>query len=145
MSSWTTDTDTRLRATDMKVTGQLLDPAHMGRIIKPRELVDIIELTPHNRSETILYNAFLANVGNNIRTQAVHKILKASLGDMTGPRDHGIHDLASHPDAGELCEHDHPRKHLLTWRAILTAKAWFGNRSSLSQSLRLTLASHPRR
>lgn len=55
MSSATTETDTpyaeslddkaklpgRFLATDMKVTGQPLDPAHMGRIIKPRELVDI--------------------------------------------------------------------------------------------------------
>ncbi|MFN3625450.1 MAG: replication initiation protein [Hyphomicrobium sp.] len=69
----------RLLATDMKVTGQPLDPTHMGRIIKPRELVDIIELTPLNRSETILYNQLLANAWNNIRTQAIHKVLKASL------------------------------------------------------------------
>ncbi len=63
----------------MKVTGQPLDPANMGRIIKPRELVDIIELTPLNRSETILYNQLLANAWNNIRTEPVHKVLKASL------------------------------------------------------------------
>lgn len=95
MSLRTTDTDTRnaasfdgaqttrlpgsFHATDIKVTGQPLDPAHMGRIIKPRELVDIIELTPLNRSETILYNQLLANAWNNIRTQEVHKVLKASL------------------------------------------------------------------
>ena len=69
----------KLLATDMKVTGQPLDPTHMGRIIKPRELVDIIELTPLNRSETILYNQLLANAWNNIRTAPVHKVLKASL------------------------------------------------------------------
>ncbi|WP_144083495.1 replication initiation protein [Hyphomicrobium nitrativorans] len=69
----------KLLATDMKVTGQPLDPAHMGRIIKPRELVDIIELTPLNRSETILYNQLLANAWNNINTQRIHKVLKASL------------------------------------------------------------------
>lgn len=63
----------------MKVKGQPLDPADMGRIIKPRELVDIVELTPLNRSETILYNQLLANAWNNIRTQLVHKVLKASL------------------------------------------------------------------
>jgi plasmid replication initiation protein len=63
----------------MKVTGQPLDPANMGRIIKPRELVDIIELTPLNRSETILYNQLLANAWNNIRVNPVHKVLKASL------------------------------------------------------------------
>lgn len=91
MNTRTTDTNTdtalettykppsQLRATDMKVTGQPLDPTHMGRIIKPRELVDIIELTPLNRSETILYNQLLANAWNNIRTSPVHKVLKASL------------------------------------------------------------------
>lgn len=68
-----------LLATDIKVTGQPLDPGHIGRIIKPRELVDIIELTPLNRSETILYNQLLAHAWNNIRTTPVHKVLKASL------------------------------------------------------------------
>lgn len=68
-----------LLATDIKVTGQPLDPTHMGRIIKPRELVDIIELTPLNRSETILYNQLLAHSWNNIKTHPVHKVLKASL------------------------------------------------------------------
>ena len=51
----------------------------MGRIVKPRELVDIIELTPLNRSETILYNQLLAHAWNNIKTNPVHKVLKASL------------------------------------------------------------------
>jgi plasmid replication initiation protein len=69
----------KLLATDMKVTGQPLDPGQMGRIIKPRELVDIVELTPLNRSETILYNQLLANAWNSIGTQQVHKVLKASL------------------------------------------------------------------
>ncbi len=68
-----------LRATDIKVTGHPLDPTNMGRIIKPRELVDIIELTPLNRNETILYNQLLAHAWNNIRTTPVHKVLKASL------------------------------------------------------------------
>ena len=40
--------------------------------------------------------------------------------------DTNIHDLPSHPDACALCEHDHPRKHLHRWRAILTARAWLG-------------------
>ncbi|MCC7252385.1 replication initiation protein [Hyphomicrobium sp.] len=66
-------------ATDIKVTGEPLDPGQMGRIIKPRELVDVIELTPLNRSETLLYNQLLANAWNNIRTAPVHKVLKASL------------------------------------------------------------------
>ena len=56
-----------LRATDIKVTGHPLDPTTSGRIIKPRELVDIIELTPLNRNETILYNQLLAQSWNDIR------------------------------------------------------------------------------
>ncbi|MEW5963486.1 MAG: replication initiation protein [Pseudomonadota bacterium] len=68
-----------LLATDIKVTGQPLDPTNEGRIIKPRELVDIIELTPLNRSETILYNQLLAHAWNEIRTRPVHKVLKAGL------------------------------------------------------------------
>jgi Initiator Replication protein len=68
-----------LLAADIKVSGQPLDPAMMGKIIKPRELVDIIELTPLSRSESILYNQLLANAWNDIRTRPVHKVLKATL------------------------------------------------------------------
>lgn len=68
-----------LLAADIKVTGHPLDPALMGKIIKPRELVDIIELTPLSRNESILYNQLLANAWNDIRTKPVHKVLKASL------------------------------------------------------------------
>ena len=69
----------QLLATDVKVTGQPLDPNHVGRIIKPRELVDSIEVTPLSRSEMILYNQLLANAWNDIRERPVHKILKAAL------------------------------------------------------------------
>lgn len=68
-----------LLAVDVKVTGQPLDPDHMGRIIKPRELVDIVELTPLNRSETILYNQLLAHAWNDIRSTQVHRVQKAIL------------------------------------------------------------------
>lgn len=68
-----------LLATDIQVTGHPLDPAKMGKIIKPRELVDIVELTPLSRNESVLYNQLLANAWNEIRTKPVHKVLKASL------------------------------------------------------------------
>lgn len=68
-----------LLAADIKVTGQPLDPGMTGKIIKPRELVDIVELTPLSRNESILYNQLLANAWNDIRTKPVHKVLKASL------------------------------------------------------------------
>lgn len=69
----------QLLATDIKTTGQFLDPNHMGKIIKPRELVDIVELTPLSRNETILYNQLLGHAWNNITSNEVHKVLKASL------------------------------------------------------------------
>lgn len=68
-----------LLATDIKATGQFLDPDQMGSIIKPRELVDVIELTPLSRSESIIYNLLLGHAWNNITTTDVHKIHKASL------------------------------------------------------------------
>lgn len=68
-----------LLATDIKTAGQFLDPHHMGKIIKPRELVDIVELTPLSRNELVLYNQPLGNAWNNITTNEVHKVLKASL------------------------------------------------------------------
>ena len=66
-------------ATDIKTSGQPLHPDNMGNIIKPRELVDIIEITPLNRSETILYNQLLAHAWNTIADTKAHKIRKAVL------------------------------------------------------------------
>jgi hypothetical protein len=63
----------------------------------------------------------------NAAKQRAFGLDAAKLEDMTGDHDHGIHDLAIHPDAEALREHDHPRKHLSRWRAILTAKAWMGS------------------
>lgn len=51
----------------------------MGKIIKPRELVDIVELTPLSRNESILYNQLLANAWDQITTKPIHKVLKAAL------------------------------------------------------------------
>lgn len=68
-----------LLATEVKTSGQFLDPDHTGKIIKPRELVDIVELTPLSRNEMVLYNQLLANAWNDITETQVHKILKAGL------------------------------------------------------------------
>lgn len=77
----------KLLATDIKATGQFLDPRHMGKIIKPRELVDIVELTPLSRTEMVLYNQLLGHAWNNITTSPVHKVLKASLRGSHGSND----------------------------------------------------------
>lgn len=69
----------RLRSLDIRVTGNPLDPALTGSIIKPAELVDVIELTALNRSELVLYNQLLAHAWNEIETAKVHRIHKALL------------------------------------------------------------------
>lgn len=68
-----------LLATDIKVTGQPLHPDNAGQIIKLREFVDIIEITPLNRAETVLYNQLLGHAWNEIRAKPVHKIRKSVL------------------------------------------------------------------
>ncbi len=68
-----------LLATTIRVTGEPLDPSSIGQIVKPRELVDIIEVTPLNRSELLLYNQLLAHAWNEIKTNPVHAVRKAHL------------------------------------------------------------------
>lgn len=68
-----------LRTVDIQVTGFPLDPANHGQIIKPGELVDLVEITPLNRSEYILYNQLLAHAWPSIELQRVHRIRKAEL------------------------------------------------------------------
>ncbi len=69
-----------VRTLDIKVCGQPLDPHHMGHIIKPGELVDIVEITPQSRNEMILYNQLLGHSWEQIADAgSVHKIRKAVL------------------------------------------------------------------
>lgn len=111
----------QLLAVDIKASGQFLDPNHVGRIIKPRELVDIVELSPLSRSQYILYNQLLGHAWNNIGTTEVHKILKSSLRgshDSNDRLDEAFDDLmramvklnARDPDTGEMATF---RVHLL--------------------------------
>ncbi|MBR2535761.1 MAG: replication initiation protein [Hyphomicrobium sp.] len=110
-----------LLATEIKTTGQFLDPNHMGKIIKPRELVDIVELSPLSRNELVLYNQLLGHAWNNITTQPVHKVLKAALRgshESNDRIDESLDELmramvkvrASDPDTGEMATF---RVHLL--------------------------------
>lgn len=69
----------RLRTLDIRITGNPLDPADVGSIIKPAELVDVVEISALNRSELLLYNQLLANAWNDIETVKVHRIPKAAL------------------------------------------------------------------
>lgn len=46
---------------------------------------------------------------------------------MIRPEQQAISNLADHPDAETLREHDHPLQSLRRWKGILTAKAWLGS------------------
>lgn len=68
-----------LRTLDVKGSGNPLDPHNAGSFIKPSELVDIVEITPLNRNEMILYNQLLAHSWDRIEEGGVHRILKSVL------------------------------------------------------------------
>ncbi len=69
----------RLRTLDLKVTGHPLDPNNIGSIVKPAELVDVVEISSLNRSELVLYNQLLAHAWNDIEPGKVYRIRKSSL------------------------------------------------------------------
>jgi len=46
--------------------------------------------------------------------------------DVEGEADQ-IPDITAHPDAEALLTYDHPTMTLISWRAVLTAKAWLGD------------------
>ena len=56
-----------------------MDVHNVGSIIKPGELVDIVEITPLNRNDQILYNQLLAHSWENIADGGVHRIRKSML------------------------------------------------------------------
>ena len=67
------------RTLDMRTSGDPLDPHGVGSMIKPAELVDVVEISALNRSELVLYNQLLANAWNNIGSVKVHRISKSVL------------------------------------------------------------------
>lgn len=69
----------RLRSLDIRNTGHPLDPMNIGSIIKPSELIDVVEIASLNRSELVLYNQLLAHAWANIETVKVHRIRKSVL------------------------------------------------------------------
>jgi len=69
----------RLRTLDIRGTGFPLDPNNHGQIIKPGELIDIVEITSLSRNQMILYNQLLAHSWPNIETSHVHRIKKSVL------------------------------------------------------------------
>jgi len=63
----------------VKVYGDPLAGDIGASFIKPAELVDAVEISPLNRSELVLYNQLLANAWNDLASEPVHAIRKASL------------------------------------------------------------------
>ncbi|MEO1207649.1 MAG: replication initiation protein [Pseudomonadota bacterium] len=63
----------------MKVSGHPLDQGHVGHFIKPSELVDLVEITPLNRNDLILYNQLLAHAWNTIQDEKIFRIRKSVL------------------------------------------------------------------
>jgi hypothetical protein len=69
----------KYRATDRKVSGLPLQRDQHGTMIKPGELVDIVEISPLNLAEVRMYNQLIANAWSRITEPIVHRIRKTDL------------------------------------------------------------------
>lgn len=69
----------RLRTLDIRTTGHPLDPDNVGTIIKPSEMVDVVEISSLNRTELVLYNQLMAHAWNDMAPGKVYKLPKAVL------------------------------------------------------------------
>lgn len=68
-----------LRSIGIRTTGHPLDPNNIGTIIKPGELVDVVEISSLNRTELVLYNQLMAHAWNDMAPGKVYKLPKAVL------------------------------------------------------------------
>jgi hypothetical protein len=69
----------KYRTTDRKVRGFPLSRDGDGVMIKPGELVDIVELSPLTLNDRRTYNLLIAHAWNEITQPVVHKVRKAVL------------------------------------------------------------------
>jgi len=69
----------KYKAVDQQVRGKPFDPAIGGTLIKPGELIDIVELATLTLTDRRTYNLLLANAWENITTTKVHRIAKSDL------------------------------------------------------------------
>src|SRR3546814_9522320 len=82
-----TRTDTRYPYTTLfrsltlseKGRGNPFDPANDGEIVKPGDLVDIVELSPLTLADRRIYNLLIANAWERISEPVIHRIAKAAL------------------------------------------------------------------
>ena len=67
------------RTLTQKGRGNPFDPAGYGEIIKPGELVDIVELNPLTLADRRIYNLLIANAWDRIGEPIIHRVSKAAL------------------------------------------------------------------
>ena len=72
-------TDLSIRTLAQKGRGNPFDPSNYGEIVKPGELVDIVELTPLTLADRRIYNLLIANSWERIGEPIVHRIAKSAL------------------------------------------------------------------
>lgn len=67
------------RTLGQKGRGNPFDPANYGEIVKPGELVDIVELSPLTLADRRIYNLLIANAWERIGEPIVHRVPKSAL------------------------------------------------------------------
>lgn len=68
-----------IRTIDQKITGEPDRVDGWGTLVKPSELIDIIEMTPLTLNDRRIYNCLLANAWSSIDDDKQHVIRKANL------------------------------------------------------------------
>lgn len=71
--------DMSFRTLAQKGRGNPFDPAGYGEIVKPGELVDIVELSPLTLVDRRIYNLLIANAWERIGEPIIHRIAKSRL------------------------------------------------------------------
>src|SRR3546814_1226458 len=61
-----------------KGRGNPFDPANYGAIVKPGELVDLVELSPLTLPDRRIYNLLIANARERISEPVIHRIAKTA-------------------------------------------------------------------
>lgn len=69
----------QFKTTDRRLKGQPLEQGAYGVMIKPGELIDIIEITALTLSDYRTFNLLLANAWDNITDPTVHRIRKTTI------------------------------------------------------------------
>lgn len=71
--------DGSFRTLTQRGKGNPFNPSHYGEIVKPGELVDIVELSPLTLADRRTYNLLIANAWERIGEPIVHRIAKSAL------------------------------------------------------------------